>query len=141
MSALLKTGLVASIFALGAMAAAPAHAEREWERERDANGLYKEPVCDFGFRVKSALINIAKQTPTGIKASNDKWEMEIYNNPETNSWTLVGKSKAPDASANKLCRLASAQQSPYAIEKWYAMDFTANAPKVEPNKVPKPALN
>lgn len=129
MSALLKTGLVASIFALGAMAL-PAQAN-EWERERDANGLYKEPVCDFAFRVKSALTNFSKQASTGLKASNDKWEMEIYSNTETKSWTLVGKSKAPDASTNKLCRLAGGPgTNPYSSEKWYAIDFSAKSPKV-----------
>jgi len=142
MSALLKTGLVASIFALGAMVAAPANAAGDWDRERDANGLYKEPACDFAFRVKSALTNFSKQAPTGIKASNDKWEMEIYSNAETQSWTLVGKSKAPDASPNKLCRLAGGPgTNPYASEKWYAMDFTANAPKVAANEAPKPRVN
>lgn len=136
MPILSKSGLAAAAFTVVAFAL-PAQAG-EWERERDTNGLYKEPVCEIGYRVKSLLVNIARQQPTGIKASNDKWDMEIYNNPETNSWTLVGKSKAPEAAhSSKLCRLASGLQTPYVQEKWYALDF-AKQPKVA--VVPVPAI-
>ena len=93
---------------------------QEWQRERDAIGLYKEPVCDVGYRIKSLLTTIAKQPSTGIKASNEQWEMEIFANAETQSWTLVGKSLAPEhAHSAKLCRLASALGTTYAGEKWY----------------------
>lgn len=96
----------------------------EWERDRDEIGLYKEPVCDYGFRVKSALINIAKQAPTGITATNASWEMEVFNNPESKSWTLVGKSRAAaDANSSKLCRLSSGQQSPYEEQPWFKKYF------------------
>ncbi len=136
MPLLSKSGLAAAAFTVVAFAL-PAQAG-EWERERDSTGLYKEPVCEMGHRVKNLLVNIARQTPTGLTASNDKWDMEIYNNPETNSWTLVGKSKAPEAAhSSKLCRLASGLQTPYAKEKWYAQDFakpsniaTAPAPTI-----------
>lgn len=107
-----------SVYAVGNLALAG-----EWERERDAIGLYKEPICDFGFRVKSALINIAKQNPTGVKATSTQWEMEVFNNPDSKSWTLVGKSRASNASPNKLCRLSSAQQSPYEEQPWFKEYF------------------
>ena len=97
---------------------------QEWQRERDAIGLYKEPVCDVGYRIKSLLTTIAKQPSTGIKASNEQWEMEIFANAETQSWTLVGKSLAPEhAHSAKLCRLASALGTTYAGEKWYLLYF------------------
>ena len=103
---------------------APLAAAQEWQRERDAIGLYKEPVCEVGYRVKSLLTNIAKQPSTGIKASNEQWEMEIFANPEPQSWTLVGKSLAPEhAHSAKLCRLASALGTSYAGEKWYLLYF------------------
>ena len=95
----------------------------EWERERDDLGLYKEPVCDYGFRVKSALVNIAKQLPTGVTATNAQWEMEVFNNPDSKSWTLVGKSRAADANPSKLCRLSSGQQSPYDAQLWFKQYF------------------
>ncbi|GAA4340339.1 hypothetical protein GCM10023165_20260 [Variovorax defluvii] len=114
-----------SLFAVafGVCAAGGLALAGEWERERDAMGLYKEPVCDFGFRVKSALTNIAKQHSTGVKATTAQWEMEVFNNPDSKSWTLVGKSKAPDASPNKLCRLSGGQQSPYDEQPWFKEYF------------------
>lgn len=118
----IRTALLALVPALGATALSTQ--ANEWERERDANGLYREPVCDFAFRVKSALANFSKQVPTGLTAANEKWEMEIYSNAETQSWTLVGKSKTSNASENKLCRLAGGPGTrPYSGEGWFAAYF------------------
>jgi hypothetical protein len=62
--------------------------------------------------------------PTGVKASSDRWEMEIFQNPETLSWTLVGKSLAPeDAHSSKLCRIAGAIGTMYSGEKWCQLYF------------------
>lgn len=122
MRLLSKSGLAAAAFAIVAFAL-PVQAG-EWERERDpASGLFKEPDCRMGYSIKGDL-KMLKQDPTGHKASNSKWDMEIYSNAQTNGWTLVGKSKAPEAaSSSKLCRLASGRQTPYEKEKWYAQDF------------------
>jgi hypothetical protein len=107
----------------------PAFAEAEpleTQRERDPIGLYRQPVCDIGYRVKSLLTNIARQMPTGLKASSSRWEMEIFQNPETLSWTLVGKSLAPeDAHSSKLCRIAGAMGTTYSNEKWFHLYFTS----------------
>ena len=109
--------------ALSTLAAGNSALAAEWERERDEIGFYKEPVCDYGFRVKSALVNIAKQVPTGLTATNAQWEMEVFNNPESKSWTLVGKSRAGDANPSKLCRISSGQQSPYEEQPWFKKYF------------------
>ncbi len=80
----------------------------------------------MGYRVKSLLTNIAGQMPTGFKASSGRWEMEIFQNPETLSWTLVGKSLAPeDAHSSKLCRIAGAIGTTYSAEKWFQLYFTS----------------
>lgn len=120
-----KVFLSFAVAAVGICLPASAVAESlETQRERDQIGLYRQPVCDVGYRVKSLLTTIAKQAPTGIKARSDRWEMEIFQNPETLSWTLVGKSLAlEDAHSSKLCRIAGAIGSTYSNEKWYQLYF------------------
>jgi hypothetical protein len=50
--------------------------------------------------------------------------MEIFQNTETLSWTLVGKSLAPeDAHSSKLCRIAGAIGTMYSGEKWCQLYF------------------
>lgn len=92
------------------------------EKEVDANGIYKEPICDYAFRITKSLTTMVEELPTGLKASTDKWDMEIYANAKTGTWTLVGKSKDPSARSTHLCRLASSIEKTYTKEKWF-VDF------------------
>ncbi len=134
-NALVSTLLIASVFS-GAVNAK--------EREYGPDGLYKEPTCDYDFRIKKSLTILGEKHPTGIKASTDKWDMEIYA-AKDGAWTLVGKSKDPSAPSNQLCRLASSIDKPYDKEKWYVSYFPkagADKPRIasaEPEK--KPVLN
>ncbi len=50
--------------------------------------------------------------------------MEIFQNTETLSWTLVGKGLAPeDAHSSKLCHIAGAIGTTYSSEKWCQLYF------------------
>lgn len=60
---------------------------------------------------------------TGNSAMAGEWEMEVFNNPESKSWTLVGKSRAGEANSSKLCRISSGQQSPYEEQPWFKKYF------------------
>lgn len=92
--------------------------------EVDANGLYKEPVCRRAVSIKSTLKTIAGQEPTGITASNAKWDMEIYLDKAEGDWSLVAKDKSPDAPPRELCVIAKGMStSPYSQQKWYISDF------------------
>ena len=115
----LTTALVAA-FVVAIVHSGPTIAQ---ERERTSEGFYKDPTCSYDFSIKRSLIKISGEEPTGIKASNSKWDMEIYANVKDRSWTLVGKSKDPSAPPNELCKLASSIDKPYAQEKWYAAYF------------------
>lgn len=94
-------------------------------REQSAEGLFKEPTCDYEVRIKRSLSTLLGEQPTGIKASNSKWDMELYANPTDRNWTLVGKSREPTTSSIKrLCQLARGLPSrPYMQEVWYRKYF------------------
>ncbi|MNE46541.1 hypothetical protein D3C80_1408840 [compost metagenome] len=94
-------------------------------REQSAEGLFKEPICDYDFRIKKGLSTLLGEQPTGITASNSKWDMELYANPTRGNWTLVGKSKEPTTSSiKKLCTLASGlSDNPYTQEVWFRKYF------------------
>lgn len=95
------------------------------DREQDAEGLFKEPICDYDFRIKKSLSFLLGEQPTGIKSSNSKWEMELYANPTDGNWTLVGKSQEPTTSSiNRLCQLArDLPDRPYTQKVWYRKYF------------------
>ena len=132
----LKTALISTVLAASAFSGA-AYAQ---EAERGPDGMFKEPSCDYDFTIKRSLEKIGKKIPTGIKASNDKWDMEIYANPTNGAWTLVGKSKTSKTS--DLCKLASGTSSPYTQEKWFTSYFGTAAPRIAGvPQDPKPNLN
>lgn len=122
-SALLSTALIA-----GALSGAEKNKDI-YAVEIDDIGFLKEPACGFHENIKKYLEVLSGQTPSGIKASNDKWDMEIYSNPQKNTWTLVGKSRAPGAKNKfQLCYLAQdAANEPYAGQKWYELYFKSDA--------------
>lgn len=135
--AIASTILVASVFS-GA-----AFAQHKGEPEYGEDGMYKQPICDYSFRITKPLATMLKEVPTGLKASNDKWDMEIYANTQTGTWTLVGKSKDPAARSTQLCTLASSIDRPYNKEKWFVAYFPKpeTAPKIATaNQDMKPSL-
>lgn len=93
--------------------------------ELDVEGLYKEPICGYDRVIQKGLKLMLSEDPTGIKAENDKWEMEIYTGQKYNSWTLVGKSKSPDSNPRKLCKLAGGITPDYPYQEliWYKKYF------------------
>ncbi len=108
----------------------------------DASGLRVNPICA---RTTSATKILAKQLPTGVTASTENWEMELYENSENGSWTLIGKSKAERApTSGRYCSLAKGDQArSYADSKWYRAYFKRQTVALErrANAWPKFALH
>lgn len=133
----LKTAFVSTIFAINALVN-PAHSAPT-EEIRD------KPTCDLDFLVIDTLKD-SSFLPTGIKASSDKWEMEIYTNSKTGRWRLMGVSKDPKiAPPDEVCQLAWGG-TPYTQTSWYQQNFvspaTKPATKVLIDKTqPKPSVN
>lgn len=88
----------------------------------DALGLRLAPICAF---TTNGTKIIARQLPTGVTASNDKWEMELYENAESGSWTLIGKSTATRVPpGGRYCMLARGDRArSYVDTKWYGALF------------------
>lgn len=136
----LKTCMISAAFALSSLAATPAHADLEIDPATD---LFKEPLCRAQTNTIRALKIISGQEPTGIKASNDKWDMEIYQNKERGDWTLVGRSKNPEIPQFMLCQLVKHTSNvSYTTQKWYGEHFIKAGPQIAGNtNVPKPSMN
>jgi len=121
----LRINVLAFLLLWGAMENT-AHAEENIiNRARDGDGLYKEPICDYEFRIQKSLSIMLGEKPSGVTATSNAWEMEIYSNPQDGSWTLVGKSTIPTTSSiKKLCQLAKGlPDRPYVQEVWYRKYF------------------
>lgn len=116
----LKTAFISSLLAISAL---PGISNAD-QRELDAEGFYKEPVCGHHALIKQSLSIMVGEEPTGIKASNAKWDMEIYLNKKDGSWTLLGKSKDGSVPSYKVCSLASSLDSPFDQQKWYTTYFS-----------------
>lgn len=78
-----------------------------------------KPHCSFG--LAKSLLKANGEKPTGLMASKHGWDIEIYQNPETTSWALLGRRNAQDAS-KKLCYLDNGV-SDYKKAKWYKEYF------------------
>ena len=98
-------------------------AQHKGEPEYGADGMYRQPICDYSFRITKSLAIMLEEVATGIKASNEKWDMEIYANAKTGTWTLIGKSRDPTARSTQLCTLASSIARPYNNEVWFVTHF------------------
>lgn len=96
--------------------------EQAAEPEYDSYGLRSNPTCGHEQITERYFVKIRNQPPSGIKAENDKWKMEIYANKETGDWVVLGRSKTADADQTKLCGLAVGQGS-YEQFKWYREYF------------------
>lgn len=132
----IKAALLSSIFALSTLAP-PAHSATT-EEIRD------KPICDLDFLMVDTMKD-ESFLPSGIKASSDKWDMEIYTNAKTGRWRLMGKSKDPKiATADEMCYLAGGS-SPYTQTAWYQKIFmpaSKPATNVAIDKTkPKPSIN
>ena len=114
---------VACTMLVGCLLTEAAHAQHKGEPEYGADGMYKQPLCDYSFRITKPLAIMFEEVPTGIKASSDSWDMEIFANSKTGTWTLVGKSRDPSARSTQLCKLASSIERPYTNELWFAKHF------------------
>lgn len=61
--------------------------------------------------------------PTGRKASNAQWDMEIYSKQSSGQWVLLGKSRDPKvAASDELCQLAFGKGA-YTGTNWYRTNF------------------
>lgn len=88
----------------------------------DALGLRTNPICA---RTANATKILAQRLPTGVTASTEQWELELYENSQTGGWTLIGKSKADRApSGGRYCSLANGDRArSYADSNWYRVYF------------------
>lgn len=110
-----RNRLTGAALALGAFAL-PVH-------DAEAQEIRADVICDLDFLV-IATMKDSSYFPSGIRASSDKWEMEIYINPNTDQWILTGVSKHPEiAPSDEICQL-SFGKAPYVNNKWYAEHFT-----------------
>ncbi len=88
----------------------------------DTQGLRTHPICAW---TTNAVKILAKRLPTGIRASTEQWDLEVYENTETGGWTLIGKSKATQApEGGRYCTLASGDQPRgYVGTPWHKAYF------------------
>ncbi len=114
--------IAASVFMLDTVAFSAQAAEPEY----DSYGLRSNPTCASEQGILRYYVKIRNQPPSGIRADNDKWMMEIYANNETRDWIVLGRSKNIDFDQTKLCGLAVGQ-GPYEQFKWY-QEFFAKKP-------------
>ncbi|MNG36589.1 hypothetical protein D3C84_1236660 [compost metagenome] len=63
------------------------------------------------------------ELPSGKKASNDKWDMEIYENKAAGLWSLLSRNKNPASEYEESCILKSGYDTSYTQEKWYKKYF------------------
>lgn len=86
------------------------------------------PTCHKkDFLVKS-MQEEDNDTPTGLRASNRDWKLEIYADSADGSWTVVGESLKDAGKSGKICRLnANFMGFPNEIhkEKFYQQYFAS----------------
>lgn len=123
----LRSALLSMTLIAGALSGAEKNKDI-YAVETDDIGFLKEPVCGFHKNIIKTLAVFSKETTTGIKASNDKWDMEIYTNAQKGTWTLVGKSKDPSTKKFQLCHIAQGTSNQaYTQQKWYQLYFKGSA--------------
>ena len=131
----LKTALVSSIFAVSALTqAAPPTA--------DLAGLTTgKPICDLDFLVIDSIRDEHGEKPTGEKVSTQNWNMEIYANPQTGTWSLLGRSKDAKAASDEICYLATGKTS-YKQASWYQSNFPQKpATRIAQGTITTPKMN
>ncbi|MEW6678627.1 MAG: tetratricopeptide repeat protein [Pseudomonadota bacterium] len=86
----------------------------------DALGLRVSPFCSANYDI---TLKTLKQLATGIKATNARWDIEIYANTENGGWTVFGKSRDKTYPGYIECVLAKGKGD-YRAEAWYRHAFT-----------------
>lgn len=126
----LKSALVSSIFALSAFAN-PASASKE---------IRENPTCTFDFMI-ARIMERSFFSLIDIKASSPEWNMEIYTNPQTSEWSLIGQSKDPQADPSDRCQLAwGNRDTPYTQTTWYKQYFQKPSVAADETR-PQPRVN
>lgn len=130
----MKSAIVCSTLVASAFASSTALAGT-----RDHMGLDTDPSCGQMHIIKEAVLDEDQVTATGRKASNDKWDIELYTNSKTGYWYLIGKEKAkPDSKL--VCVLAHGDE-PIAKQKWAVLFDKTSAPRIATAPIPKPTAN
>lgn len=120
----LKRTFILSLLALSALSGiAPTDTAHADSRAEDEFGLRITPMCSYTW--KSAVDRASGDKPTGQIRSIKLWDLEIYENPQTKSWTLLGQSNTEGAT-KKLCYLSNGSGD-YTQEKWYRRYFIEGA--------------
>jgi len=110
--------ILAGVFATQAIAA-----------DLDSDGFRNDKTCDTMEVVKNSVTKLDKQQPTGLKASNAKWDMEMYQDAD-GRWSLVGINKSPkDKYEQARVLMSGPAKRPYASQPFYAKFFVPGADK------------
>lgn len=144
-SSLLKVAFISAALLLSNSYAADSTATpQNVSVQKNDLGLSTNPNCGLGRDFKNALKSFGKEISFGEKAQTEKWELEIFRNPETKTWVVLGKSLDKSHPSYYLCVMANGKGD-YTAQKWY-QEFFAKKPL--PNNIatetvvtPKPKLN
>lgn len=103
--------------------------------DTDENGFYTDDVLCDKLSLIERIMERGKEVSTGLRSSNKDWDLEIYQNRETGSWSLIGKNKKPKSVFDQACVLNTGSgKTPYQEELFYAKFFKkpgSNAPKTQ----------
>jgi hypothetical protein len=96
-------------------------------RDNLQDGFAEVPRCDYKFRINRKL-DLLKQKRVAPADSNINWRLELFENSQSGTWTLVGYSKDNLSSSTKACELASGdaqgtQDGSYRATGWYKKNF------------------
>ena len=93
----------------------------------DADGFRNDKDCDTLEVIRNSIAK-DKQKATGIKASSDRWDMEIYED-DLARWSLVGVNKKPKDKYEQACVLMSGPATrPYRSQVFYIKFFAKRGP-------------
>jgi hypothetical protein len=81
-------------------------------------GLSANPNCGLGRDFKNALKSFGREISFGEKAQTEKWELELFRNPETKTWAVLGKSLDKSHPSYYLCLMANGKGD-HTTQKWY----------------------
>lgn len=86
---------------------------------KDEFDFNAKPFCNFG--MAESVLQATGAKPTGLVAKKNGWDVEIFQNPETSSWVVLGRRITEDAS-KMLCLLDNGRRD-YKKTKWYKEYF------------------
>ena len=90
----------------------------------DHDGFRNDMTCDTLEVVTGSVVRVDKQKSTGKRASNDRWDMEIYED-DAGDWTLMGVNKRPKDKYEQACVLMSGSaRRPYRSQAFYIKFFS-----------------